>query len=139
MGARPSIAGVVACLAVVGIIVGPYLVLPSTAVTGLNTYYASGVLETVLVAALSGFALVTAVAFGGVARGRAGPALVAGLAAGVGGITTLLAVQWAVAVDPATVASVGRAAWLDWHRWIVALVTATVPATGVWTLRATGR
>lgn len=113
--------GVVACVAVVLALAAPY-VLISQPGTGLAVYYASGPLGAFGVAFL---ALLEVVVFLSGERGSADPTTAAGIALAVGLGAVVLALVWALTVDPENVMSF-PAAWMGWHRWLVLALTGVV-------------
>jgi hypothetical protein len=122
----PAVAGVVACLLVVGSVVLPYVALPSAEAAGLGTYYGFGVVGPWAAVV---FALAGVVAFAAGIEDRTDPETVAGAMLVVGLGMTLVAVEWAFAVDTEVVLSITTAGWIELHRWVVVGLTATVPAS----------
>lgn len=121
--------GAAACLAVVLLVLLPYLVVDAT---GLGVYYDAGPVGPPVLALLAG---VAAVALLAAARGRSDPATVAGLALVVGLVTTVLALLWALAVTPDVVGGLSELAALEYHRWAVVAACAAVTASAGWYAR----
>ncbi len=119
--------GVLASLAAIGAVAAPYVLLPSAEASGLSTYARYGVVGPWGVVL---FALVTTVAFAAGRQRRTDPATAAGATVAVGLVAALVAVEWALAVDPDVVASITTTEWLSVHRWVVAGLTAAIPAVG---------
>lgn len=118
--------GALACLATALAVAAPYVLVADPAVV--PRYYGLGFVGPLAVALL---ALVGFVAFAAGARERSDPSLVAGLVLVAGVASLVVAVQWALAFDGATLGT-DRATYefFDVHRWVV------VAGTGVWTLAA---
>jgi hypothetical protein len=123
----PGLLGVLAAVGGVLALGLPAIDAVAPQVSGLGTYYAQGVLGGVFTAVLAGLLLVTAIALIGVRRGQTDPALASGVGVGLGVVATVLTLEWALAVDPDLVASLGRATWLAWHRWAVLALVTVVP------------
>lgn len=131
----PPTVGIVACLAVLVAIVGPFFALPPQATAGLGPYYRSGLAGGWGVGLL---ALVALVAFAGGRQRRTDPETVAGATLVVGVATLLVSVEWALAVNPEVVQTVGTATWLGVHRWVVVACSAVVPVAAAWYARTLG-
>lgn len=121
--------GAAACLAVVLLVLVPYLVVDSTAV---GVYYDAGPVGPPALALLSGVAGVALLA---AARDRSDPATVAGVALVIGVVTTLLALLWATAVTPDVVGGLTEIAAFEHHRWAVVGAAAVVAVTSAWYAR----
>lgn len=128
----PPTVGVVVSLSVVAVALLPYVLLSSAAAAGLPTYYRQGVVGP-WGAALLG--LVMTVAFASGRQRRTPPDTVAGATLVLGVAATLLTVEWAVAVDPAVVQSIGTADWLGNHRWVLVGTTLLPPLVAAWYAR----
>jgi hypothetical protein len=128
----PPTVGVVVSLSVVVAVVVPYVALSSAAAAAIPTYYGQGLVGPWGPALL---ALVSAVAFASGRQNRTPPDTVAGATLALGVATALLAVEWALAVDPAVVQSIGTEDWLGSHRWVVVLASLLPPAVAVWYAR----
>jgi hypothetical protein len=125
------VAGIAACLLVLGLLAAPYLLLSQPG-TGLTVYYGSGVLGIGVVAFLP---VLLVIVFLSGRQERTAPDTVAGIAL-VGGLATLVfALVWALSVDQGNVFSFA-AAWMSYHRWLVVGATALVPATAAVYARA---
>jgi hypothetical protein len=131
----PPTVGLVACLATLAAVVGPFLVLPGEEAAGLATYYSAGFAGGWPVALL---ALVALVAFAGGRQGRTEPDVAVGATLVVGVGMVLLGLAWALAVDVEVVQSITTATWMENHRWLVVGVAALVPAASALYARAIG-
>jgi hypothetical protein len=101
---------------------------------GVGAYYASG---PVGLPAVGFLALLAVVVFLSGRQGRTDPATVAGFTVVLGVAVTLLAVLWAVSIDPTVLFSFpAEYAWLAWHRWAVPVVAAGVLVGGALYSRA---
>lgn len=114
--------GAAACLAVVLLVLVPYLAVDASA---LAVYYDAGPVGPPVLAVLAG---VAGVALFAAAQGRSDPVTVAGLAVVVGPATTVLAAIWALAVAPDVVGGLSEMAALEYHRWAVVASCAVVAA-----------
>lgn len=121
--------GIAACIAVIAIAGAPYLVGRASAV---GPYYAAGAAGPPLV---SLFAAVVAIVLAAGRSRRTDPALAAGIAVAVGAFMVLLAWEWALAVEPSLVGGFTAIDAFRHHRWLFALVTLFVPASGGWYAR----
>jgi hypothetical protein len=127
----PGLLGVLAAVTGVLALGAPAIDVVAPDVTGVGTYYAQGVLGGVFAGVLAGLLLVVAIALIGVRREGTDPALASGVGVGLGIVATVLTLEWALAVDPELVASLGRATWLASHRWAVLAVVAVVPVAAL--------
>ncbi len=129
----PPTAGIVVSLVVVGVVVLPYVALSASAAAAIPTYYGQGVVGP-WGAGLLGLVMVVAFAAG--RQRRTPPDTAAGATLVCAVASVLLALQWALAVEPAVVQSIGTADWLGSHRW--ALVGAAVAdvVVAVWYARS---
>ena len=134
--------GVLASLAVVALLVLPYAILGPGEV---GTYYGAGAVSPWLGGVLAPLAVVVYAA--GRER-RTEPARAAGIGVGLGLALALVAVLWAVTVpsevplqlttDRTVFGPLSTADILESHRWVLAVASAAVPASGVWYARALG-
>lgn len=128
----PPTVGVVASLSVVAVALLPYVLLPASAAAAIPTYYDQG---------LAGpwgpvlLAVVMTVAFASGRQRRTPPDTVAGATLVLGVAAALLALEWAVAVDPAVVQSIGTADWLGSHRWALVGTSLLPPLVAAWYAR----
>lgn len=122
--------GVLSCFAVLVVLAWPYLLASPGAV---GTYYTTGFL-TPLAAGL--FALVGIIAFAAGREGRSDPALVAGVGLVLGLFVFAISFAWALTARVDVLQSPG--AVLPQQRWVLAAVSAIVPASGAWYARALG-
>lgn len=123
-------AGLLSCLALLGVLVLPYGV---ASVPAVNAYYAAGTLPALATAL---FAMVGLIVFAAGRQGRSDPALTAGAALVLGTFALVTAAVWAATVRP-DVLGTNRAVFAD-HRWAVAAVAALYPAAAAWYTRALG-
>lgn len=121
------LAGVVACLLVLGVLTVPYFLTDSSTA---SLYYDSGLLHP-LVAGL--LAVVLIVVFAAGREGRTDPALAAGIALTFGLFMVFLALAWALTMR----VDIAGASLAD-HRWALVVVTFTVPVTATWYARSLG-
>lgn len=127
--------GIAACLAVVCVVIAPYVALPADAATGLAFYYDAGFFGPRLVGV---FAAVGIVVLGAGLGERSDPVTVAGAALVIGLFMTLMSLEWVVAVSPADVTGITTQDWLAYHRWLVLAFSAlSAVAAGLYT-RALG-
>lgn len=134
--------GIVASLAVVGLLLVPYAVLDAGDV---GTYYDAGALSPWLGGLL---ALVAVVVFAAGREDRTEPPTAAGVGLGLGLAVALVAVVWAVTVpgevplqlttDRPIAGPLSTADVLETHRWVLAVVSGAVPAAGGWYARTLG-
>lgn len=131
----PPTVGMLGCLLVLFVVFAPFVLLSGGEATGLSTYYDAGLVGPWVVAL---FALVATVVFAAGRQGRTDPETAAGATLVLGLFMTMLAAQWAVAVDPALVLGLTTQTWMEQHRWVLTAVTLVVPGTAVWYARALG-
>lgn len=112
----------------------PYLLVPAGRAGGLGAYYGFGPIDPPVLAL---FALVGAIAFAGGAAGRTDPSTAAGAALVAGVAVFGLTLLWALAVDVSSLPVV-PGDWIDWHRWVVLLLSAIPALAGAWYTRALG-
>lgn len=124
--------GALAALSVVAVALLPYVLLPASAAAAIPTYYDQGLAGPWGPALLG---LVMAVAFASGRQRRTPPDTVAGATLVLGVAATLLAAEWALAVDPSVVQSIGTADWLGSHRWALVATSALTAAVAVWYAR----
>lgn len=108
--------GIAACLAVVCVVIAPYVALPEDAATGLALYYDAGVFGPVLIGV---FAAVAIVVLGAGLGGRSDPVTVAGAALVICLFMTLMSIGWVVSLTPEAVTGITTQDWLAYHRWLV--------------------
>lgn len=135
--------GIVSSLAVVAVLVVPYLVVDEGA--SVSTYYAAGVLTPWAVGVL---ALVAVIVFAAGRERRTDPEMAAGVGLGLGLVMFVVAVIWAVTVDATIplqltaddpiVGPLTTGVVLEYHRWAFALVTFATTVAGGWYARALG-
>lgn len=128
----PPTVGALAALSVVAVALLPYVLLPASAAAAIPTYYDQGLAGPWGPALLG---LVMAVAFASGRQRRTPPDTVAGATLVLGVAATLLAAEWALAVDPSVVQSIGTADWLGSHRWALVAASALTAAVAVWYAR----
>lgn len=125
----PSV-GVVAALAVLAVVVVPYLFIDATEV---SVYYSAPTAVPVhLVVGL--FATVAVVVFAGGRNGRTDPPTAAGAAVVLGGFMTLLVLWWAVAVGN-LVGGLTENATFDYHRWLLLVAVLALAGSAGWYAR----
>ena len=123
-------AGVVASLAVLAVVVVPYFLIPARDV---GVYYSSPTFVPIhLVVGL--FATVAIVIFAAGRNGRTDPPTAAGATLVLGGFMALLVLWWAIAVGD-LVGSFDVPASFDYHRWLLLAATVAVTASGWWFAR----
>lgn len=127
--AAPTV-GLLACLALLGVLALPYGV---AAVPAVNAYYAAGALPAI---ATGLFAVVGVIVFAAGRERRSDPAVTAGAALVLGAFALVTAAVWALTVRP-DVLGTNAAAFAD-HRWAVAGAAALYPAAGAWYARSLG-
>jgi uncharacterized membrane protein len=122
--------GIVGCVLVLVGLAIPYAVVePPSAVT---TYYSTGVV-TPFAAGLLGLVALVVLAAG--REERSDPALTAGAALVFGLFIAGTTVLWAVTVPRGVVTQLSTAAYIEYHRWLLALVSLLVPAGAGWYAR----
>lgn len=119
------ILGVIACIAVLGIIAVPYVLAPAT---GVNTYYDTTLVGPPVVGLITLFATITF--FAGVV-GRLSSWTIAGATFIFGIVMVVSAAMWAMAVPPHLVMGLSRAEELLYHRWVLVGFTLLVPVIAV--------
>lgn len=122
--------GIVGCVAVLAVLLWPYLGASAAAV---STYYATGPV-TPLAAGL--FALVGVIVFAAGREERSDPALAAGVALVLGLFVFAICLSWALTARVDVLQSPG--VLLPQQRWVLAAVAALVPVGGAWYARALG-
>lgn len=105
-------------VAVIALVIAPYAIADPGAVA---VYYRVGPAGPPLVGL---FAIVSAIATAAGARGRADPAMAAGVAVSLAAGATVVAGAWAIAVTPALVGGFTTIDLFEHHRW--ALVAASL-------------
>jgi len=129
----PPTAGIVASAVTVLVVFAPFLILSSAGSSGLQTYYAHGVVGPWPVAMLG---LLSIVAFAAGRQERTDPVTIAGATLVFGVATATIALYWAVAVPGGLVQQLGTEAWLEYHRWLLAVAALGMLASAVWYVRA---
>jgi hypothetical protein len=123
-------AGVVASLAVLAVVVVPYFLIPARDV---GIYYGAPTFVPIhLVIGL--FATVAIVIFAAGRNGRTDPPTAAGATLVLGGFMALLVLWWAIAVGD-LVGSFDVSASFDYHRWLLLAATVAVAGSGWWFTR----
>lgn len=121
--------GVVAALAVVVLVLAPYMVADARAI---GVYY--GGLVGPPLAGL--FAAVVAIGLAGAIRERTDPATAAGVAVVLGVLTLALLVPWAAGVSPTLVGGMTTVAAFEHHRWGLLAAALVLAAAGTWYAKA---
>jgi hypothetical protein len=134
--------GVLASLAVVALLVLPYAILGPGEV---GAYYGAGAVSPWLGGVLAPLAVVV---YAAGREERTAPATAAGVGLGLGLALALVAVLWAVTVpsevplqlttDRTVFGPLSTAGILESHRWVLAVVSVGVPASGGWYARTLG-
>lgn len=127
--------GIAACLAVVCVVVAPYVALPEDAATGLAFYYDAGFFGPRLIGV---FAAVAIVVLGAGLGERSDPATIAGAALVIGLFMTLMSIEWLLALSPEDVTGITTQDWLAYHRWLVLAFSALSAAAAGLYARALG-
>ncbi|WP_254543590.1 DUF7548 family protein [Halomarina pelagica] len=122
--------GITACLAVVVVLALPYLLVDSARAVG--AYYAEGVLDPQFAGL---FALVCVIVFAAGRQDRSDPALAAGAALVFGLFILLFCLLWALTVPTDLVLSLTRDTTIQYHRYLLVVVAALVPASALWYAR----
>ncbi|MFW6017768.1 MAG: DUF7548 family protein [Halapricum sp.] len=115
------LAGVVACLLVVGALAVPYALTDARTV---GLYYESGIANPLIAGLL---AVVSIVVFAAGHQGRTDPALAAGVTLTLGVFIVVVTVAWALTHQ---FGIVGQS--LAIHRWILLAAAVTIPLSGGW-------
>ncbi len=129
----PPTAGIVASVVTVLVVFVPFVVLSSAEISGVQTYYAHGVVGPWPIAMLG---LLSIVAFAAGRQGRTDPVTAAGATLVFGVATAAIALYWAVAVPADLVQQLGTATWLAYHRWLLAVAAIGVMGSALWYVRA---
>ncbi|SNZ03482.1 hypothetical protein SAMN06269185_0288 [Natronoarchaeum philippinense] len=129
----PPTAGIVASLASVVLVFAPFLALSGGEVSGLQTYYAQGVVGPWALAVLG---LLSTVAFAAGREERSDPVTMAGATLVFGIAATMIALVWAVSVPEQLVQQIGTASWLAYHRWLLVVTAIGALVSSVWYVRA---
>lgn len=128
----PPTAGIVAGVATVVVVFVPFVALTSNEIAGLQTYYGHGVVGPWPVAMLG---LLSVVAFAAGRQERSDPVTMAGATLVFGVAAAGIALYWAVAVPEDLVQQIGAAAWLAYHRWLLAAAAVGVGVSALWYVR----
>jgi hypothetical protein len=123
--------GIVGCLAVVVTLLAPYLALDPGAV---GTYYGTGTINP-LVGGL--FSAVTSIVFAAGRNERTDPATAAGVSLVFGVLVAGVSLVWALTVPEAVVFQLPTTL-LGLHRWVLAIASLVIPASGLWDAHALG-
>lgn len=116
--------GLAACLVVLALSAGPYVIADPSAVA---TYYAAGPAGPPLV---SLFSIVVAIVLAAGVRRRTDPALAAGIAVAFGAFVAAIAWWWALSVSPSLVGGFTTIDAFEYHRWALGVATLGVPVAG---------
>lgn len=127
--------GIAACLAVLTVVIAPYVALPEDAATGLAFYYDAGFFGPRLVGV---FAAVAIVVLGAGLGERSDPATIAGATLVITLFMTVMSVEWLLALTPETVTSITTQDWLAYHRWLVLAFSALATVAAGLYARALG-
>jgi hypothetical protein len=119
--------GIVACLAVLGVLGAPYVLADSA--SGVGTYYGSGAINPLLAGL---FALIAIIIFAAGREGRTEPDLAAGVTLTLGLFIVLINLAWALT------ARVDVVAIQESYRWLLVGVSLGVPVSAAWFTRALG-
>lgn len=122
----PPAVGVAASVAVLALVVAPYLVVSTS---GMSVYY-DGPLGGPVVVGL--FASVTVIAFAAGYANRSPPETVAGATLALGLVMVVLGSLWAFTVPAESIGGFSSNALLTYHRWAFLAATLVVPASAAW-------
>jgi hypothetical protein len=118
--------GIVASLALVVAYLAPYLLIPNAG-GDVGTYYSAG---PVGASAVPFLAAVSVIAFLSGLQQRQEPDVVAGLTLVLGLAVLGLALLWAVSMpDNYLFSFPASASWIEFHRWVVVVLAAVLPAS----------
>lgn len=131
----PPTAGIVASAVTVLVVFVPFVLLTSSEIQGLQTYYSYGVVGPWAVALLG---LLSIVAFAAGREERSDPVTIAGATLVFGLAAAAIALIWALSVPEALVQQIGTAAWLAYHRWLLVGAAAAAFASAAWYAQALG-
>lgn len=124
--------GVVGCLATLVALAVPYLVVDAGAV---GTYYGTGALSPLIGGLLAAVAVIV---FAAGRADRTDPATAAGVALVFGIVVAAVSLVWAVTVPESVVFQLSTATLFEYHRWMLAVCSIVIPASGLWYARALG-
>jgi hypothetical protein len=124
--------GIVGCLAVVVMLLAPYLALDAGAV---GTYYGTGAINP-LVGGL--FSAVTIIVFAAGRSERTDPATAAGVSLVFGVLIAVVSLVWATTVPESVVFQLPTTSLIEFHRWVLAIASLVIPAGSLWYIRALG-
>ncbi|GAA0462012.1 hypothetical protein MUK72_12425 [Halococcus dombrowskii] len=122
--------GIIGCGLVLLALLAPYLGADAGAI---GIYYGDGVVNP-LVGGL--FAAVTVIVLAAGRSGRTAPATAAGVALVFGLVIAGVSLVWSLTVPESTVFQLSTTSLIEFHRWLLALVSLVVPASGAWYARA---
>ena len=125
--------GIGGCLLVLLALAAPYLAVTETGAVG--TYYGAGAINP-LVGGL--FCAVAIIVFAAGRTGRTDSATAAGVALVFGVLVAGLSFAWAVTVPEGLVFQLSETTLIEYHRWVLAVVSLVVPIGGLWYSRALG-
>lgn len=128
----PTIGGV-SCVVVVLALLAPYALVDAAGAIG--TYYGTGAVNPLFTGVV---ALVSLVVFAAGREGRTDPGVAAGATLAFGLFGVIAALGWAVTVPESVVVGLSTQTLLEYHRWVLAVVSMGVPAAGGWYARALG-
>lgn len=132
--AAPTVAAV-ACVAVLALLVAPYLLVEQA--SAVNAYYDAGAITPFATGLL---ALVGVIVFAAGREERSDPALVAGAGLAFGLFAFATAALWALTVPESVAVQLGdvggATAFVEYHRFLVALAAAVVLLAAGWYARA---
>lgn len=122
--------GIVACLAVIFVLVIPYIIVDPGAV---STYYSSGAFNP-LFAGL--FALICIIIFAAGREERSDPELTAGIGLVLGVFVLGYTALWAITVEIGVVYTLTTIAAFAYHRYVLVLTALAIPLSAVWYARS---
>lgn len=123
--------GIVASLAVLVVLVIPYLVVDATGSVG--AYYAVGSGNALAVGL---FAIISIIVLAAGREGRSSPDVVSGAALVLGLFMVTMATLWAVTIPTGFVAQMTTETLLQYHSGALVVVSALVPLSAAWYARA---
>jgi hypothetical protein len=126
------LAGIVGCCLVLLALLAPYLAgIPEA----IGTYYDGGAVNP-LVGGL--FAAVTIIVLAAGRSERTDPATAAGVALVFGIVVAGVSLAWSLTVPESIVFQLSTTPLIEFHRWVLTVVSLVIPASGVWYARALG-
>jgi len=127
--------GIGGCVAVVGALAAPYVLVRASPGTAVATYYGSGAVSPLFGNVL---ALVTTVIMAAGRQERTDPVLACGVALSMGVFLFGLTALWALTVPLDVVVGVDAPTAFQYHRWLTTAVAAVVPVASGWWARELG-